>query len=104
MNIRPEGAELFHADGRTNVQTDMTKLIVAFRNFANAPKGEKACYACFISGEQSSLFYFLAIRVPYFIFNHPLTPSCKMRTPVHVFLYNVGHISAPLRGFATLTP
>ena len=28
------GAELFHADG----QTDMTKLTVAFRNFANAPK------------------------------------------------------------------
>jgi hypothetical protein len=34
MKIRPVGAELFHADG----QTDMTKLIVAFRNFANAPK------------------------------------------------------------------
>ena len=34
MKIRPVGAELFHADGRT----DMTKLIVAFRNFANAPK------------------------------------------------------------------
>jgi hypothetical protein len=30
--IRPEGADLFHADG----QTDMTKLIVAFRNFVNA--------------------------------------------------------------------
>jgi len=28
------GAELFHADGCT----DITKLIVAFRNFANAPK------------------------------------------------------------------
>ena len=28
------GAELFHEDG----QTDMTKLTVAFRNFANAPK------------------------------------------------------------------
>jgi hypothetical protein len=28
------GAELFHADGRT----DMTKSIVAFRYFANAPK------------------------------------------------------------------
>jgi len=28
------GAELFHADG----QTDMTRLMVAFRNFANAPK------------------------------------------------------------------
>jgi hypothetical protein len=34
MKIRPVGAELFHADGRT----DMTKLMVAFRNFANAPK------------------------------------------------------------------
>jgi hypothetical protein len=34
MKIRPVGAELFHADGRT----DMTKLIVAFRNFANSPK------------------------------------------------------------------
>ena len=30
----PVGAELFHADRRT----DMTKLIVAFRNMANAPK------------------------------------------------------------------
>jgi hypothetical protein len=34
MKIRPVGAELFYADGRTN----MTKLIFAFRNFANAPK------------------------------------------------------------------
>ena len=33
-NFRPVRAELFHADGRT----DMTKLIVAFRNFANTPK------------------------------------------------------------------
>ena len=30
MKIRPVGADLFHAD--------MTKLIVAFRNFVNAPK------------------------------------------------------------------
>jgi hypothetical protein len=34
MKIRPVGAELFHADG----ETDMTKLTVAFRNFSNAPK------------------------------------------------------------------
>ena len=35
MKIRPLGAELFHADGRT----DTTKLlIVAFRNFGYAPK------------------------------------------------------------------
>jgi hypothetical protein len=34
MKIRPVGAELFHADRRT----DMAEVIVAFRNFANAPK------------------------------------------------------------------
>jgi hypothetical protein len=34
MKIRPVGAELFHADG----QTDVIKLLVAFRNFANPPK------------------------------------------------------------------
>ena len=32
MKIFPMGAELFHAHG----QTDLTKLIVAFRSFANA--------------------------------------------------------------------
>jgi hypothetical protein len=38
MNIRPVGAELFHADRWKDGRTDMTKLIVAFRNFANVPK------------------------------------------------------------------
>ena len=38
MKIHPVGAELFHADGWTDGQTDMMKLIVAFRNFANAHK------------------------------------------------------------------
>jgi hypothetical protein len=33
MKIRPVRTELLNADGRT----DMTKLIVAFRNFANEP-------------------------------------------------------------------
>jgi len=36
MKIRPMGAEMFHADGRTY----MTKLIVDFRNFENAPNKE----------------------------------------------------------------
>jgi len=34
MKSRLVGAELFHVDG----QTDMTKLRVAFRNFANVPQ------------------------------------------------------------------
>ena len=34
-------AELFHADRRTNRQKDMAKLIVAFSNFAKAPKTVK---------------------------------------------------------------
>jgi hypothetical protein len=29
MKIRPVGADLYHADRRTDRQTDMTKLIVA---------------------------------------------------------------------------
>jgi len=36
MNIRPVGAELFHAEG----QTYMTKLTVAFRSFVKAPKNQ----------------------------------------------------------------
>jgi hypothetical protein len=42
IEIHPMTAKLFHADGRTdgetNRQADMTKLIVAFRNFANEQK------------------------------------------------------------------
>jgi len=38
MNIRPVGTELFHSDRRTDGETDIAKLIVAFCNFANAPK------------------------------------------------------------------
>jgi hypothetical protein len=34
MKIRPVGAELFRADGRT----DVTELITTFRNYANSPK------------------------------------------------------------------
>jgi hypothetical protein len=40
MKIRPMEAELVHADRQTDRQTDITKLVVAFRNFANAPKNE----------------------------------------------------------------
>ena len=50
MRIRPVGAELFHADRRTegwtDRRTDMKKLIVAFRNFAKAPKEEYNTETC----------------------------------------------------------
>jgi len=39
MKIRPVGAKLFNA----NRQTDMAKLIVAFRNFGKAPKKTLLC-------------------------------------------------------------
>ena len=39
MKIRQVGVKLFHLDGRTDRRTArMTKLIVAFRNFANTSK------------------------------------------------------------------
>jgi hypothetical protein len=38
MKIRLVGAELFHANTRTDEQTDMTELIVFIRNFTKAPK------------------------------------------------------------------
>jgi hypothetical protein len=37
---RPVGAELFHVDGQTDTQTDMTKLIAFVRNFANEPEND----------------------------------------------------------------
>jgi hypothetical protein len=38
MKIRPVGAEFFQTDGLMARWTDVTKQIIAFRNFANAPK------------------------------------------------------------------
>jgi hypothetical protein len=43
MEVRPARTEFIHADGRT----DITKLIVVFRNFANAPKTPLGCTTAF---------------------------------------------------------
>jgi hypothetical protein len=40
MKIRPVGAEFFRC-GEKDRRTDMTKLLVVFRNFANTPKDEE---------------------------------------------------------------
>jgi hypothetical protein len=41
FKLRPLGEQMLHADRRTVGQTDMSKLIVAFRNFTNAPRTEE---------------------------------------------------------------
>jgi len=38
MKICPVGDEMFHADGQTDKETNMKKVTVAFRSFANPPK------------------------------------------------------------------
>jgi len=40
MKILSLGAKLFHAGTLTDGQTDLKKLVIAYRNFANAPKNE----------------------------------------------------------------
>jgi hypothetical protein len=50
MKIRSVGAELFHADGQTGRQTDITKLKVAFRNFAKAPKNRANLFIWHLDG------------------------------------------------------
>ena len=49
MKVCPVGLEFFHVDrqtgrsmdGRTDIKTDVKKLIVAFHNFASAPTNTK---------------------------------------------------------------
>jgi hypothetical protein len=38
MLFHPVGADLFHADRKTDRPTAMTRIVVAFHNFVNAPK------------------------------------------------------------------
>jgi hypothetical protein len=40
LKICPVGAELFHADGQMDRQTDMTKLTVVFHSFVNMPDSQ----------------------------------------------------------------
>jgi hypothetical protein len=67
---RPVGEELLYADG----QTDMTKLIVAFRSFANATKSRNICdfYKCINYSNklyqrvpQSDTVYFICIAMAF---------------------------------------
>jgi hypothetical protein len=84
MKIHPVRAELFHADGRTDgrkqterwtdSQTDMTKLIIAFRNFRTRLKfrilGSNMVVHMVITGLQKSEDYHAAwnARISNFLF------------------------------------
>jgi hypothetical protein len=52
MKISPVGAKLFHVDKRKD--TDITKLIVAFQNFANEPKNNSP-YISYVIYEQEAV-------------------------------------------------
>ena len=63
MKIRPVGAELFHADGRT----DTMKLIVAFHNFAYSPK-KRGWHTLILSVRTWSSSQTFANRRPMYVF------------------------------------
>ena len=94
IKIRPVGAELFHADRGTDRRTDMTKLIFAFRNIANAPKNllvstqVMSCGAVFRISTCTSHLHIVSESVfcahrtsP----RHPIYTLCISKTCVTVF-------------------
>ena len=48
MKISTVGAEVFHADGQIDGETDIIKLIIALCNFANTPKTHISFWEDFI--------------------------------------------------------
>jgi hypothetical protein len=72
MKMRPLGAELFRTDGRI----DMTTLLFAFHNFANASKNWTFCphsvFMCFVSiWEQTAIIFLFSINYLLFITQIP---------------------------------
>jgi hypothetical protein len=66
MKIRPVGADLLHADRLTDGWTDMTKLTVAFLNFAKAPTNALVKYKFCL--RQFSRIYVYSLKIcPYHI-------------------------------------
>ena len=81
MKIRPVGDESFHAVG----QRDMLKLIVAFRDFTNAPKN--LCVLCACQKTQR-LFPYTVLTSWFFLYR---TPRCVFKTFKAVRLKSVIH-------------
>ena len=82
MEIRSVGAEMFQADGRT----DKAKLIVAFRNFANAPKNERkwrSPHSCF------SVLRHLCVRSGQCLPISSVSTSCYIDPSVNMHILHV---------------
>ena len=79
MKFHPVGAELLHAHRRT----DMTKLIVAFRNFAKAPKNfsvfQDSNPGTFIPQHSHCTDYSLSPPVPNFYIHSNSKPSILLK-------------------------
>ena len=76
MNIRPVGAELFHADG----QTDTTKLIVAFREVCKRAKqkNKEGFFFFFCEGAVcSNSTTILVISNEYTTYMMNITSNCR---------------------------
>jgi hypothetical protein len=61
--IRTVVAKFFHADGQTHRHVDITKLIVAFCNFADAPKNAVYCYDSATTYQFTFYLYFDSVTV-----------------------------------------
>jgi hypothetical protein len=76
MKTRPLGAELFHADGRT----DMTNPKTAFRNFMNAPKNGRRSRRV---KSENKVPYFIATKQLWTFFN-----LLKMKIKINLYKIN----------------
>jgi hypothetical protein len=80
MKICLVGDELFHADERRDGQTDMTKVIVAFRNYVNAPKNRQE-HAISRSGAVVPLT--LAPEINYFSHSYCVVQLMQMASTIN---------------------
>ena len=69
MKIRPLGVQLFYADGRTDGQTDVMKIIIAFCNSANAPK--KHTHTSVLIYVYNIVYIYIYIHIHTYIHTHP---------------------------------
>jgi len=59
----PTGSPTLHVDGLKDGQTDMTKLIVVFRNFAKAPKNGFLCMTLTTYSETQSARLYTGVAI-----------------------------------------